>query len=121
MDPNTNTNGIHLQSSQDVTIYSSKLAHGDDCVLVQTGCSGINIENVDYGAGHGISIGILVKANTVACVSNITTSNTKIHDTMNGVSIKTWQGGSSSMQIVAFSNIQVSNVESYKSDKGDKN
>ncbi|GJW19665.1 polygalacturonase [Tanacetum coccineum] len=87
--------GLHLQNSQDVTIDSSKLAYG-----------------------HGISIGILVKANTVACVSNITVSNANIHDTMIGVRIKTWQGGLGSMQRATFSNIQVSNVKSYKSDTG---
>ncbi|PWA48065.1 pectin lyase-like superfamily protein [Artemisia annua] len=106
-----NTDGIHLQNSQDVTIHSSKLACGDDCVSIQTGCSGINIENVDCGPGHGISIGSLGKDKTVACVSNITVSNTKIHDTLTGVRIKTWQGGSGSVQGVTFSNIQVSKVK----------
>ncbi|KAK9067295.1 hypothetical protein SSX86_014621 [Deinandra increscens subsp. villosa] len=106
-----NTDGIHLQNSQDVTIHTTKLACGDDCVSIQTGCSGIKIENVDCGPGHGISIGSLGKDNSRACVSNITVQNTKIHDTMTGVRIKTWQGGSGSVQGVTFSNIQVSNVE----------
>ncbi|KAK9067297.1 hypothetical protein SSX86_014623 [Deinandra increscens subsp. villosa] len=106
-----NTDGIHLQNSQDVTIHSTKLACGDDCVSIQTGCSGVKIENVDCGPGHGISIGSLGKDNSRACVSNITVQNTKIHDTMTGVRIKTWQGGSGSVQGVTFSNIQVSNVE----------
>ncbi|GJZ54267.1 hypothetical protein Tco_0609152 [Tanacetum coccineum] len=35
--------------------------------------------------------GILVKFNTVACVSNITVSKAKIHDTMIRARIKTWQ------------------------------
>ncbi|KAJ0889631.1 putative endo-polygalacturonase [Helianthus annuus] len=108
-----NTDGIHLQNSQDVTIHSTKLACGDDCVSIQTGCSGVNIQNVDCGPGHGISIGSLGKDNTRACVSNITVRDTKIHDTMTGVRIKTWQwqGGSGSVQGVTFSNIQVSKVE----------
>ncbi|KAI3670073.1 hypothetical protein L6452_41677 [Arctium lappa] len=106
-----NTDGIHLQNSQDVTIHSSKLACGDDCVSIQTGCSGVNIQNVDCGPGHGISIGSLGKDNTKACVSNITVSDTKIHDSLNGVRIKTWQGGSGSVQRVTFANIQVSNVK----------
>lgn len=46
---------------------------------------------MDCGPGHGISIGSLGKDNTRACVSNITVRDTKIHDTMNGVRIKTWQ------------------------------
>ncbi|KAL8236588.1 hypothetical protein R6Q59_017669 [Mikania micrantha] len=106
-----NTDGIHLQNSQDVTIHSTRLACGDDCISIQTGCSGVNIQNVDCGPGHGISIGSLGKDNSRACVSNITVRDTKIHDTMTGVRIKTWQGGSGSVQGVTFSNIQVSRVE----------
>ncbi|CAI9265553.1 unnamed protein product [Lactuca saligna] len=106
-----NTDGIHLQNSQDVTIQSSKLACGDDCVSIQTGCSAVNIQNVDCGPGHGISIGSLGEDNTKACVSNITVLDTKIHDAMNGVRIKTWQGGSGSVQGVTFSNIQLSQVK----------
>nr|XP_043618385.1 polygalacturonase At1g48100 [Erigeron canadensis] len=106
-----NTDGIHLQNSQDVSIHSSKLACGDDCVSIQTGCSGVSIQNVDCGPGHGISIGSLGKDGTKACVSNVTVRDTKIHDTMTGVRIKTWQGGSGSVQGVTFSNIQVSQVK----------
>ncbi|KAL4581613.1 hypothetical protein LXL04_006136 [Taraxacum kok-saghyz] len=106
-----NTDGIHLQNSQDVAIHSSKLACGDDCVSIQTGCSAVKIQNVDCGPGHGISIGSLGKDNTKACVSNITVLDTKIHDAMTGVRIKTWQGGSGSVQGVTFSNIQVSQVK----------
>ncbi|OIV94511.1 hypothetical protein TanjilG_25573 [Lupinus angustifolius] len=63
-----NTDGIHLQNSKNVVIHSSKLA-----------------------CGHGISIGSLGKDNTRACVSNITVRDVKMHNTMNGVRIKTWQ------------------------------
>ncbi|KDP46434.1 hypothetical protein JCGZ_10274 [Jatropha curcas] len=87
-----NTDGIHLQNSRDVLIYSSHLACGDDCVSIQTGCSNVYIHNINCGPGHGISIGGLGKANTKACVSNVT-------------------GGSGSVQGVTFSNIQVSGVQ----------
>ncbi|XP_026381847.1 polygalacturonase At1g48100-like [Papaver somniferum] len=106
-----NTDGIHLQNSKDVVIHSTNLACGDDCVSVQTGCSNIYIHNVNCGPGHGISIGGLGKDNTKACVSNITVRDVVMHNTTNGVRIKTWQGGSGSVQGVLFSNIQVSEVE----------
>ncbi|KAE8692598.1 Detected protein of unknown function [Hibiscus syriacus] len=76
---------------------------------------------------HGISIGSLGKDNTKACVSNITVRDIIMHNTMNGVRIKTWQvaskqflaynfksllqGGSGNVQGVLFSNIQVSEVQ----------
>ncbi|XP_031382582.1 polygalacturonase At1g48100 [Punica granatum] len=106
-----NTDGIHLQNSQDVVIYNADLACGDDCVSVQTGCSNIYIHDVNCGPGHGISIGGLGKDNTKACVSNITVRDTTMHGTLTGVRIKTWQGGSGSVQNIMFSNIQVSEVK----------
>ncbi|WCJ38464.1 Pectin lyase-like superfamily protein [Euphorbia peplus] len=106
-----NTDGIHLQNTKDVLIHSSSLACGDDCVSIQTGCSNVYIHNVNCGPGHGISIGSLGKDNTKACVSNITVRDVIMHNTMNGVRIKTWQGGSGSVQGVLFSNIQVNEVQ----------
>ncbi|CAJ1940149.1 unnamed protein product [Sphenostylis stenocarpa] len=106
-----NTDGIHLQNSKDVLIYGSSMACGDDCISIQTGCSNIYVHNVNCGPGHGISIGSLGKDNTRACVSNITVRDVNIHNTMTGVRIKTWQGGSGSVQGILFSNIQVSEVQ----------
>ncbi|XP_072994092.1 polygalacturonase At1g48100-like [Typha latifolia] len=106
-----NTDGIHLQNSRDVNIHHTNLACGDDCISIQTGCTNINIHNVNCGPGHGISIGGLGRDNTKACVSNITVRDINIHNTMTGVRIKTWQGGSGSVQSVRFSNIKVSEVQ----------
>ncbi|KAL8550504.1 hypothetical protein ACS0TY_009070 [Phlomoides rotata] len=106
-----NTDGIHLQNSKDVLIRSSNLACGDDCISIQTGCTNVYIHNINCGPGHGISIGGLGKDNTKACVSNITVRDVMMRNTMNGVRIKTWQGGSGSVQNVQFSNIQVSEVQ----------
>ncbi|BAU00991.1 hypothetical protein LR48_Vigan10g279700 [Vigna angularis] len=106
-----NTDGIHLQNSQNVVIYSSTLACGDDCISIQTGCSDVYVHNVNCGPGHGISIGSLGKENTKACVRNITVRDVTIKNTLTGVRIKTWQGGSGSVQNIMFSNVQVSGVE----------
>ncbi|XP_076895049.1 polygalacturonase At1g48100-like isoform X2 [Bidens hawaiensis] len=106
-----NTDGIHLQNSKDVLIHTTDLSCGDDCISIQTGCSNVYIHNVNCGPGHGISIGSLGKDNTKACVSNITVRDVMMQDTMNGVRIKTWQGGSGSVQGIMFSNIQVSEVQ----------
>ncbi|KAK4721357.1 hypothetical protein R3W88_011590 [Solanum pinnatisectum] len=95
-----NTDGIHLQNSKDVFIRSSNVSCGDDCVSIQTGCSNVYIHNINCGPGHGIT-----------CVSNVTVKDVIMHNTMNGVRIKTWQGGSGSVQGLMFSNIQVSEVQ----------
>ncbi|KAF1862770.1 hypothetical protein Lal_00040035 [Lupinus albus] len=106
-----NTDGIHLQNSKNVSIHTSTLGCGDDCISIQTGCSNVYVHNVNCGPGHGISIGSLGKDNTRACVSNITVRDINMHNTMNGVRIKTWQGGSGLVQGVLFSNIQLSEVQ----------
>ncbi|XP_022935210.1 polygalacturonase At1g48100-like [Cucurbita moschata] len=106
-----NTDGIHLQNSQNVIISNSNLACGDDCISIQTGSSAVYIHNVNCGPGHGISIGGLGRDQTKACVSNVTVRDVKLQNTMNGVRIKTWQGGSGLVQGILFSNIQVSDVK----------
>ncbi|KAK9675603.1 hypothetical protein RND81_11G018200 [Saponaria officinalis] len=106
-----NTDGIHLQNSRDVLIHSSSLGCGDDCISIQSGCSNVYVHNVNCGPGHGISIGSLGRFNTKACVSNVTVRDVNMHGTMTGVRIKTWQGGSGSVQGIMFSNIQMSEVQ----------
>ncbi|KAL8208262.1 hypothetical protein R6Q57_007674 [Mikania cordata] len=106
-----NTDGIHLKTTKNVVIHHTNLACGDDCISIQTGCTNVSIHDVNCGPGHGISIGSLGIDGTTACVSNITVRDIKLHDTMTGVRIKTWQGAKGLVRGVSFSNIQVSQVE----------
>ncbi|KAK8512858.1 hypothetical protein V6N13_090397 [Hibiscus sabdariffa] len=96
-----NTDGILLSNSMNVQIHSSELA---------CGCSNVTVENVRCGPGHGISIGSLGEHETKECVSDIIVRDISIHNSTNGVRIKTWQGGSGSVRNVQFSNINVSGV-----------
>ncbi|KAL8153865.1 hypothetical protein V2J09_011625 [Rumex salicifolius] len=86
-----NTDGIHLQNSQNVLIRNVSLSCGDDCISIQTGSSNIYIHDMNCGPGHGISIGGLGKDNTTAWVSNVTVKDVALRETTNGVRIKTWQ------------------------------
>ncbi|XP_060669690.1 polygalacturonase At1g48100 [Ziziphus jujuba] len=106
-----NTDGIHLQNTQDVEIHNSNFGCGDDCVSIQTGCSNVHIHHINCGPGHGISIGGLGKDKTVACVSNIIVEDISIQNSLTGVRIKTWQGGIGSVKNVSFLNVQVSDVK----------
>ncbi|ERN02697.1 hypothetical protein AMTR_s00085p00112760 [Amborella trichopoda] len=105
-----NTDGIHIQNTQDVEVEHSTIGCGDDCVSIQTGCSNVNIHHINCGPGHGISLGSLGKDNSLACVYNVTVQNITIQDALSGVRIKTWQGGLGSVKNISFSGIQVSNV-----------
>ncbi|TQE01333.1 hypothetical protein C1H46_013013 [Malus baccata] len=105
-----NTDGIHIENTNDVQIYNSVISNGDDCISIGSGCYDVDIRNITCGPGHGISIGSLGNHNSRACVSNITVRDSIIKGTDNGVRIKTWQGGSGSVSAVTFSNIHMDNV-----------
>ncbi|XP_073038261.1 polygalacturonase At1g48100-like [Primulina eburnea] len=106
-----NTDGIHLSRSQHVEIHDSTLACGDDCISIQTGCSDIKVYQVNCGPGHGYSIGSLGRYETEALVSDIAIYDSNVQNSMTGVRIKTWEGGSGSVRNVTFSNITMSDVK----------
>ncbi|KAK1310189.1 hypothetical protein QJS10_CPA08g01170 [Acorus calamus] len=86
-----NTDGIHIGSSSNISINSSVIATGDDCVSLGSGSVNISISNVACGPGHGISVGSLGKYPGEADVSQVLVRNCTLTGTMNGVRIKTWQ------------------------------
>ncbi|KAF2292782.1 hypothetical protein GH714_028234 [Hevea brasiliensis] len=63
-----NTDGIHLQNTQDVEIQHSSIGSGDDCISIQTGCSNIHVHHQLWSR---TCVGGLGKDKSVACVSNI--------------------------------------------------
>lgn len=105
-----NTDGIHIENTNDVRIYNSVISNGDDCVSIGSGCYNVDIRNITCGPGHGISIGSLGSHNSRACVSNVTVRDSAIKVSDNGVRIKTWQGGSGAVSRITFSNIHMDNV-----------
>ncbi|KAL1544945.1 galacturonan 1,4-alpha-galacturonidase [Salvia divinorum] len=105
-----NTDGIHIENTNNVEIYNSVISNGDDCVSIGSGCYDVDIRNITCGPSHGISIGSLGKHNSRACASNITVRDSVIKNSDNGVRIKTWQGGSGAVSGVTFRKIHMENV-----------
>ncbi|KAF2304797.1 hypothetical protein GH714_038001 [Hevea brasiliensis] len=105
-----NTDGIHIENTNNVELYDSVISNGDDCISIGSGCYDVDIRNVTCGPSHGISIGSLGNHNSLACVSNITVRDSVIKVSDNGVRIKTWQGGSGAVSGIIFSNIHMDNV-----------
>ncbi|KAK9200497.1 hypothetical protein WN944_015695 [Citrus x changshan-huyou] len=90
-----NTDGIHVQSSSDVTILNARIGTGDDCVSVGPGTTNLWIENVACGPGHGISKN-----------SDIFTG------TENGLRIKSWGRPSTGFaQNILFQHALMKNVD----------
>lgn len=51
-----NTDGIHVENTQDVLIANTVVSNGDDCVSIGAGTLNVHIENVTCGPGHGIRL-----------------------------------------------------------------
>ncbi|PRQ46379.1 putative polygalacturonase [Rosa chinensis] len=106
-----NTDGIHIQSSQNViinnTIIGSEYDYsllGDDCISIGDHISNIAISYIKCGPGHGISIGSLGKSGNVVHVENIHVSKVTLQGTTNGARIKTWQPTGVHISDVSFKN-----------------
>ncbi|KAK4747554.1 hypothetical protein SAY87_014140 [Trapa incisa] len=107
-----NTDGIHVQNSTGVTITSSRVATGDDCVSITQGSSDVWVEDVMCGPGHGISIGSLGKRLEEEGVENVTVTSVTLTETTNGVRIKAWGRPSSGFaRNIRFQNVVMNNVE----------
>ncbi|PKI78118.1 hypothetical protein CRG98_001446 [Punica granatum] len=107
-----NTDGIHVSLSTGVTILSSKIGTGDDCVSIGPGAKNLWIENVACGPGHGISIGSLGKEAQEDGVQNVTVKTATFTGTQNGVRIKSWARPSTGFaRNILFQHIVMTNVQ----------
>ncbi|XP_017256671.1 probable polygalacturonase At1g80170 [Daucus carota subsp. sativus] len=107
-----NTDGIHIQSANGVSISNCKIKNGDDNISIGDHCLNIKINNIECGpGGHGISIGSLGKDGGQVEVRNIHVKNVSFTDTTNGARIKTWQVGKGVVQNVIYEDIKLEACE----------
>ncbi|KAF5741984.1 polygalacturonase [Tripterygium wilfordii] len=105
-----NTDGIHIQAAQNISITNSIIGSGDDCVSIGDYTSNIRISDVECGPGHGISIGSLGKDGNVVQVENIHVTNVSFTNTTNGARIKTWQAGRGYVRDISYKNCKFDSV-----------
>ncbi|KAF3786256.1 Exopolygalacturonase [Nymphaea thermarum] len=105
-----NTDGINIGASQFVYINKASIETGDDCISMIVGSFDINITEVTCGPGHGVSIGSLGQDGKTESVGRIHVKNVSFTNSMNGVRIKTWQGGSGFVRNVKFEQLQFRNT-----------
>ncbi|CAL0320844.1 unnamed protein product [Lupinus luteus] len=91
-DHSPNTDGIHISVSDRVTVASSTIGTGDDCVSIGHSSTNTIVTDVTCGPGHGISIGSLGKRPDEESVDGVTVTNCTFIKTTNGARIKTWIG-----------------------------
>ena len=88
---------LHSRKSPLQQILSAE--SGDDCIVITC------------GPGHGISIGSLGRGSSKADIHSVHVSNCKLKSTMNGLRIKTWQGGSGTARNITYENIDMADVQ----------
>ncbi|KAF2312020.1 hypothetical protein GH714_027772 [Hevea brasiliensis] len=85
-DESPNTDGIHISNSNAITVASSFIGTGDDCVSVGQGVTNLTVKEIICGPGHGISVGSLGKYPNEEDVSGIVvTSSIVFHIIMDQV------------------------------------
>lgn len=87
-----NTDGMHISSSDFITVTNSVIATGDDCISVGHSTSNITISGITCGPGHGISVGSLGKRPEEKTVNGVSVKNCTFIGSTNGARIKTWIG-----------------------------
>ncbi|KAK3436621.1 hypothetical protein EUGRSUZ_C01172 [Eucalyptus grandis] len=106
-----NTDGIHIQSSQHVSIANAVIGTGDDCISIGDYTSNIYVSSVTCGPGHGVSIGSLGRRGNFVQVENIHVSNVQFKHTTNGARIKTWQVGKGYVRRITFEYLKFDSVK----------
>ncbi|XP_065864312.1 polygalacturonase-like [Euphorbia lathyris] len=107
-----NTDGIHIQLSNNVSIFNSTIGTGDDCISIGPGATNLWIQDIFCGPGHGISIGSLGKDFEEAGVENVTVKTVRFNSTQNGVRIKSWGRPSNGFATsILFQNITMVDVQ----------
>ncbi|KAK7294104.1 hypothetical protein RJT34_16987 [Clitoria ternatea] len=105
-----NTDGIHVSATKDIQIINNLIRTGDDCISIVKDSSHVRIRNIFCGPGHGISIGSLGNSKTWEKVHDVYVKGAYLHNTNNGVRIKTWQGGRGLVSKIKFQKILMANV-----------
>ncbi|XP_012702934.1 LOW QUALITY PROTEIN: probable polygalacturonase At3g15720 [Setaria italica] len=106
-----NTDGVHIEQSQNVQVTNSRICTGDDCISMSSGSRFVTADGIECGPGHGVSIGSLGKNGDTAAVEFIDVKNVHFINTMNGARIKTWEGGQGYAKSISFTNIEFDNVD----------
>ncbi|XP_040951573.1 polygalacturonase-like [Gossypium hirsutum] len=101
-----NTDGIRIQHSTNVTISSSTIKTGDDCIGIGDGSKYININRILCGPGHGISIGSLGENGRSETVEYVNVRRASFYTTENGVRIKTWQSTAVEVSNILYNDLK---------------
>eukprot|EP00928_Gymnodinium_smaydae_P076927 TRINITY_DN60023_c0_g1_i1.p1 TRINITY_DN60023_c0_g1~~TRINITY_DN60023_c0_g1_i1.p1 ORF type:complete len:353 (+),score=25.24 TRINITY_DN60023_c0_g1_i1:149-1060(+) len=101
-----NTDGVSIgPGSQYVTLRHSKIASGDDNIVVKRGSSFVEVSDVSLRHGKGISIGSLGERQSEGSVTSCRFERVSYFKSQHGARIKTWRGGRGLVSNLTFSDL----------------
>lgn len=106
-----NTDCFDIGSSTNVQISGATCNNQDDCVAINSGSS-ITFDGGTCSGGHGLSIGS-VGGRDDNTVKDITFSNSKVSNSVNGIRIKAREGDTGSISGVKYTGITLSSISKY--------
>ncbi|KAI4985946.1 hypothetical protein ZWY2020_018576 [Hordeum vulgare] len=108
-----NTDGIHIERCTGVVIADTKISTGDDCISIGQGNDNVDIQRVNCGPGHGMSVGSLGRYVGEGDVTRVYVKDMNFDGTMNGLRIKTWENSptKSLAAHMVFENMVMKDVE----------
>ncbi|KAK4729484.1 hypothetical protein R3W88_022472 [Solanum pinnatisectum] len=110
-----NTDGIHVQTSIGVTISGTSIQTGDDCVSIGPATRNLWMDKIQWGPGHGVSIGSLARDYNKDGVQNVTLINSVFTGYDNGLRIKSWTRTSIGFVTnINYQNIMMKNTSGIK-------
>jgi len=101
-----------MGSCSNIHISNTNIGTRDDCIVILSGTTNLDISNVKCGSVHGISVGSLGKNKDEKDVKHLTVRDTVFNGTSDGIRIKTWESSASIIVVTNFiyENIQMIDV-----------
>ena len=112
-----NTDGIDIDSSENVLIANCHVSVGDDGIALKSGsgedgiraarpCKRVTVQGCTVMDGHG---GIVIGSETAAGISDILVENCRFNGTDRGIRIKTRRGRGGQIENLVFKNLVMEN------------
>ncbi|KAL9238386.1 hypothetical protein vseg_012816 [Gypsophila vaccaria] len=109
--PQSDTSGVYISASTQVTVSNSFIRTGDNCIIVAPGSTQVHVNNVTCSAGQGISIGADPISDALD-VKNVTVKNCTFKGTTFGASIFPRQEANpSKVSDIVFEDLVMEKVE----------
>ncbi|MDX9826373.1 MAG: glycoside hydrolase family 28 protein [Spirochaetia bacterium] len=113
-----NTDGIDIDSCEDVEIVDSVVDVGDDCVALKAGSGAqglaegratrnVRIAGCSFLSGHG---GVVIGSETAGGIENLDVSNCRFTGTDRGIRLKSRRGRGGLVQNLSFRNLVIENT-----------